>query len=313
MDKLVSIIVLCYNHQRFILDNLSSIANQSYKNIQLLINDDCSVDNSWDMIISYENYLKSVFSDVQVNRNQHNIGITKSLNNMIRKAKGDIVKLIAGDDFLDCHYVERIVKAFSGGSDVVMTNAYYVADESTYGNPKIISKVFTSDPMVSKGRLFNRVFEFNFICAPSVAISKKTFDIYGLFDETLPVEDLEYWLRITKDDKISFFYIDDPLVFYRKSNNSMTSDVRNEQYESRNIIMYSSSIAVRKKYKKYISLNRYRIVLGKLIHYYLLKAQDEGMHELQKKCSKDIKELGPVIGTVFRLYFEMRHKLYKKQ
>ena len=305
MNRIITIIVLCYNHEKYIRDVLESILNQTYTDIQILINDDCSTDNSWNLILSYKEILSQKYKDISLHRNNQNLGITKSLNNILQKAKGDVIKLIAGDDFLERSYIESVSAAFLTGADAVMTNAYYVSDTSTYEKPQIIGPVYKSDPTQSSKRLFERIFEFNFICAPSIALSRRIFDYYGLFDESLPVEDLEYWLRITKDDNITISYLEEPLVYYRKSNDSMTSTVKNEKYESRNITMYSSSISVRRKYKKYLPKTKYRICLAKLICDYMKKARKDNLKQLQKLCYADTKELGFPIGIIVRLLFRL--------
>ena len=306
MKKTATIIVLCYNHEKYIRDTLESILNQTYSDIQILINDDCSTDNSWSIVLSYKEILSKKYKDISLHRNNQNIGITKSLNNALKKAKGEVIKLIAGDDFLECSYIENVADAIFAGANTVMTNAYYVSDGSTYEKPQIMGLVYKTNPMVSNKRLFERIFAFNFICAPSFAFSRRIFDDYGLFDESLPVEDLEYWLRITKDDKIAITYLEEPLVYYRKSVNSMTSIVKNEKYESRNITMYSSSISVRKKYKHYLPNIRYKIVLTRLICSYMKKAKEDNLLELQKICYSDTKELGLLIGPMVRILFRLK-------
>ena len=161
MNRIVTIIVLCYNHEKYIHDTLDSILNQTYSDIQILINDDCSTDNSWDIVLSYKELLSQKYKDVSIQRNNQNLGITKSLNNALRKAKGEVIKLIAGDDFLECTYVERVAAAIFSGADTVMTNAYYVADGSTYEEPQIIGLVYKTNPMTCSKRLFERIYEFN--------------------------------------------------------------------------------------------------------------------------------------------------------
>ena len=53
---LVSVICLCYNHEKFVVESLNSVLNQSYSNIELLIADDCSTDNS---VLVIEDWLKN--------------------------------------------------------------------------------------------------------------------------------------------------------------------------------------------------------------------------------------------------------------
>ena len=94
----VSIIIPCYNHEDFLDDCLASILNQTYQNIEILICDDCSPDNSYEKILSYKEKLENKFNNVVILKNEVNCGVTKNVNRMLKLAKGEFVKTIASDD-----------------------------------------------------------------------------------------------------------------------------------------------------------------------------------------------------------------------
>ena len=58
---MISILVPCYNHEKYVEDCLKSLINQDYSNIEIIIYDDCSSDNSFNMIMKWENNLKKRF------------------------------------------------------------------------------------------------------------------------------------------------------------------------------------------------------------------------------------------------------------
>ena len=80
-DPLVSIVALCYNHESYLKETLDSILNQTYKNIQLIIIDDCSKDNSISLIKNWihKNKVECVFIAHKENR-----GVCKSLMNLYK-------------------------------------------------------------------------------------------------------------------------------------------------------------------------------------------------------------------------------------
>ncbi|MBH19486.1 MAG: hypothetical protein CL851_03575 [Crocinitomicaceae bacterium] len=93
-SSLVSVISSVYNGETTIGKAIDSILNQTYKELELLILDDCSTDNTYEILLEY----KKKYSNVRVFRNHSNIGLTKSLNIIIPQSKGDILFRQDADD-----------------------------------------------------------------------------------------------------------------------------------------------------------------------------------------------------------------------
>ena len=100
---LVTVILSVYNSEKTITASIDSLVNQTYKNLEILIIDDGSEDSSLDICKKYENE----YLNIRVYENEENIGLTKSLNKLIKKAKGE---LIARQDADDISNPERIQK-----------------------------------------------------------------------------------------------------------------------------------------------------------------------------------------------------------
>ena len=81
---LVSIICHCYNHSKFVLETLKSVLNQTYDNIEVIVVDDFSTDNSADVISSF----MVKHPEIKFIQNHRNLGITKSFNRILKKTKG---------------------------------------------------------------------------------------------------------------------------------------------------------------------------------------------------------------------------------
>lgn len=97
----VSVIMSCYNSQETVGRAIESILNQTLENIELLICDDSSIDNTYETILRYEDLDKRV----KVYKNTKNLGLTKTLNFLIDKAEGT---LIARQDDDDISLSERL-------------------------------------------------------------------------------------------------------------------------------------------------------------------------------------------------------------
>ena len=92
--KLISVIMSCFNNEESIQSSVESILNQSYHEFEFLIVDDCSEDNTFEIL----NYLKSKDERIKLFKNDKNIGLTKSLNFLISKSHGEYIARQDADD-----------------------------------------------------------------------------------------------------------------------------------------------------------------------------------------------------------------------
>lgn len=108
MQPLVSIIVVSYNHARFIEETLNSIKSQNYDNLELILADDASNDNSVEV---FENWIKENNQYV-VKKNFHtkNTGLRTVLNECFQMVDGDYMYMSAGDDFLAPNVLNHMVE-----------------------------------------------------------------------------------------------------------------------------------------------------------------------------------------------------------
>lgn len=108
MTELVSIIIPIYNVEEFLEKCLNSIKCQSYKNIEVLLIDDGSKDNSkkvCDKFVEIDGRFKYFY--------QENSGVSSARNNGIRNALGEYVTFVDGDDYLDKNHIEKMVTVLS--------------------------------------------------------------------------------------------------------------------------------------------------------------------------------------------------------
>lgn len=212
-NPLVTIICSCFNHSKFVEKSLNSVLNQSYKNIQLLIIDDCSTDNSAEVIKQWLTKHDIGFFI----QNRKNLGLTKSFNNAFFKyAKGDYFMDLAADDILLPNCLETLVSVFQNlnNNSVAMV----------YGNAKVIDTINnteyiyydrfslskkTSSP--TDGFIYKEILDkSNNTCSVSSMIRSSIFKDIGGYDESLVYEDFDLWLRLAR--KYHILYKDVILV-----------------------------------------------------------------------------------------------------
>src|SRR5258708_27654891 len=110
----VSVIVPNYNHARFLRERIDSILDQSYKDFEVILLDDCSTDNSRDILTAYADD-----SRVRIEFNAKNSGSTfRQWNKGVRLARGKYVWIAESDDYADPRLLERLVGVLEGDSAI---------------------------------------------------------------------------------------------------------------------------------------------------------------------------------------------------
>ena len=97
---LVSILVPSYNQEKFVKDCIESILSQDYQNIELLVCDDCSSDDTFHILQDCCSKLSEKLAKVVIMQNDHNLGLVGNCNKLLQYCQGDFIKIIAGDDML---------------------------------------------------------------------------------------------------------------------------------------------------------------------------------------------------------------------
>ncbi|MBF5056075.1 glycosyltransferase [Alcanivorax sp. 521-1] len=97
---LVSVVVITYNSSRYVLETLESIKSQTYKNIELVISDDCSTDETVAICQKWIGINQERFVRTEIVLVDKNTGVAPNCNRGLKAAQGEWIKLIAGDDLL---------------------------------------------------------------------------------------------------------------------------------------------------------------------------------------------------------------------
>lgn len=99
-EPLISLCIITYNSSKTLVETLESAKAQTYKNIELIVSDDCSTDDTIDIARKWLVTNDSYFKHTAIITTPHNMGVAGNDNNAIRHAQGEWVKCIAGDDIL---------------------------------------------------------------------------------------------------------------------------------------------------------------------------------------------------------------------
>lgn len=219
---LVSIVCLCYNHDRFLLESLNSILNQSYKNIEIIIVDNNSTDNSVQII---EDWIEDNNLTIQFIKHPANIGNNRAFNHAAKVAKGSFLIDFATDDVLLQEAVETQVETFlkNPEASLVFGNAEVINEKG-----KHLHYFFSVDKnkKVTDTAIKSTTYETilrggNCMCSVSSMVKRACFEKINGYDEELFYEDLDLWIRLSRHNQ--FVFIDQPLVQKRLVVNSQSS------------------------------------------------------------------------------------------
>ncbi|MCW3160390.1 glycosyltransferase family 2 protein [Chryseobacterium oryctis] len=208
--EIVSIVVCCYNQEKYIRECLNSIKAQTYSSIQLILADDASQDKSVEV---FEAWLEENNYIATTNFHQKNTGLSAMLNECIELVEGKYVKIIAADDFLHPEAIEKCITKLEN-----LGNAYGMIFTDTYAiddNSSIISDIAdynttgTLEPIVFRDELLKG----NRIPALTVVMRTDVLKETGKYDSKFLVEDYYRWLKI--NEKYFISYIPEKLAYYR--------------------------------------------------------------------------------------------------
>lgn len=221
-NPLVSVIIPCYNAEKYVEEAVRSIMTQTYKNLEILVTNDCSTDNTLKILQS----LAEEDSRIKVIENKENLKIVKSLNNMIDIAQGKYIARMDADDISLPERIEKQVKFMEENPEygVCGTNAWIIDEEG-----KKIGKTFL--PIKYDEILFYA----KYICPfyhPTVLIKSNVLKKYKYLENIHYAEDYELWCRLIYKEKFIMHNLPDKLLQYRKNKNQITQKYRDVQIAS---------------------------------------------------------------------------------
>ena len=236
MNDLITLYILNKNYSTFLEKSIKSALNQSYSNLDIIIIDDGSSDDSLRIIQKYQKNTK-----IRIITNKKSIGLPKSANIAIRAAKGKYIIRLDADDIMHKSCVEKLYsKIIKEKNAAIIYPNYYIIN--TAGN--IVSKNKEID--IQKNKLREP------ILAACCLIKVSALLEVGLYNEKYSRQDgYDIWYKIIKNYKI--IYLNQYLFYYRKHSKNLTSD-KISLLKARSTILYNFS-------KAKIKLNKINIVL----------------------------------------------------
>lgn len=221
---IISIIIPAYNVQKHIEECIKSVEKQTYKNFEIIIINDGSIDNTKIICEKLQKEYKNI-----ILINQKNAGVSASRNAGIDKAKGNYIMFIDSDDFIENNMLEKMIK--NQNSDLIISNyKKYYSEKNIIYNTAVEEKLYSKKEILED---FWKLYNSSLINSPCFRLYKRNIIIDNSikFDLNYELgEDLIFNLEYIDKCK-SIKIVEDYLYNYRYSINSLTTKYREDYLE----------------------------------------------------------------------------------
>lgn len=201
----ISVLIPAYNYAHYLPEAIDSVLAQTYRDFELIIVDNCSTDNTEEIVKEYmqnDNRVKFV-------RNNENIGMYRNYNQALLLAKGDYIKFLNADDLLYPNALASFLNVFEQFPNVKLATSHkqHIGLKEFIGYQTSIGELngdFVINTILKNG---------NWIGEPTTVMFRRDLTI-GLFEPSLLYfADVDMWLRILSSGNL--FVIDDVLSVFR--------------------------------------------------------------------------------------------------
>ncbi|OCL91218.1 glycosyltransferase family 2 protein [Aliarcobacter thereius] len=291
---LVSVVVPCYNHEKYVKETIESIINQTYQNIELIVIDDGSKDNSVKVIESLIPKCKERFSRFEF-RHRPNKGLCATLNEALEWCDGKYYSACASDDVLIENKIELQVKYMQNNPKSI----------GVFGGIQMIDDKKNIIKTISKPNTkytFEDIFlHKHFLPAPTALLKLNSVKNIGGYREELIIEDWSMWLFLTEQGQ-TLDLLENVLAKYRRHDGNLS--VQSEK-------MHKGRLQIIDLYKKH---KLYKEALSRV---YIIKAREaikvndkESLNSIFKSILNQPKIIFSIPFIKYIVMFLMRQKAY---
>lgn len=285
--KIIDLTVLMpvYNNEKYVSFAIKSILNQTLKNFEFIIIDDCSSDQSFNIIKSFDD------ARLKIIRNKSNLGVAESLNKGIKLSKGKYIARMDSDDIslpnrleYQLNFLKKNPDIGVLGSDVIIINENIKSISEVqfnFNKKKKFKNFFLQNPKTHDCCLWFLLFD-NCFYHPTTMFKKSLIDIAGYYDHS-GSEDFDLWTRLINKTRFSNLKI--PLLLYRQHSNQIS--------KKKNTIEYNKRIVARSR--AFYEILKYRI-------------SDDNLYNLSLRQSKNELKYKNFVINFNKIYLQFNKK-----
>ena len=200
MEVNFSVVIPLYNKEAYVEKTLNSVLNQTYQNFEVIIVNDCSTDNSLNVVQKIDD---SRFKIIKHNKNK---GLSASRNTGINAATHPYIAFLDADDYWDSTYLETILNLIKEYPDESVFATHY---RENYNDKFFVPR--SNLPKSSKGKTFlvRDFFEINLgrliLTQSCIVVHKSIFKKVGYYDEDITfAEDIDFYIRCFQSYNLAY-------------------------------------------------------------------------------------------------------------
>lgn len=261
---LVSVAMLSYNHEKYLAQAIESVLNQTVHDLELIIVDDDSKDNSRRIIKAYsakDPRVKPVF-------HERNFGIARGANDCLKNASGQYFGFIGSDDLWMPSKIEKQLKVIEQDPEKIVWSEGQIIN----GEGKLTGKSTTEllfSPTKKSGHIFQELLREDFVFGQSILMKTEIAQKYSFNENLRYVNDHQYLIDIAREH--DFVFMPEPLAKYRVHGQNTTS--KNQKLWLKERILLRKYLI--KKYGEEISAQSMADIYYKIGHAYAGLEQKE--------------------------------------
>lgn len=319
-DLVVSVIVITYNSEKYIIETLESIKRQTYPKIELIISDDCSTDKTINLIKEWLKLNQGRFINHIVVESKINTGITKNCNRGARAASGDFIKFIAGDDLLLNNCIDDLVSfCLENDLKLALSKAvpFYDEDCSPHEIETSIQENFMMNfykkDQKDQYREFLTRFRIGYSLIGGIMNRELFLSLGGFNEKYMMMEDYPFYLKVLAAGH-RLFLLDEYTVKYRVHTSDTMVDFKKTRryrmwFESLRMFEVDELLPRLKKERMYLAV--YDLYIRRLA----LKIYSENDNKFAEFLSKIIRYLSPLIinDKATAINCKMRNIFWKRK
>jgi len=294
MEEKVDILLATYNGEKYIKEQIESILNQTYKNIQIIISDDCSKDKTREILKEYEKD-----SRIKVFYQEKNLGYVKNFEFLLKQVESKIYLLSDQDDVWKKEKIEKTIKKLKSENFDLVFGDLEVVDENLNTIQPSYNKYMHLDKKIKKYiKDYRLQYLYNCMTGCTIASKKEWLEKILPFPTNSKYMIHDYWLGLIIALKGKVGYIEEPYILYRQHGKNQVG------------ILKAS-----KKFKKLEQVRNLSIDIKMGIFETYVRNEDIFPEEL-KKQNKEALEFFKMLKTKKNVNFKnwnIFYKLYKTE